>query len=300
MVKQLQVTRIQPGFAWWCHMRYTCFGAALASFTLTTRQSEKLAKRLSPSWLLGRFERLKVVLMGTGTPHTWIPGLVWQKQARRFSQFELQVGGLGFPIHFLCVSTALYHRGHTVSIFLLGEYGPSQFPFWTLGLSLTSRAEAMARHVSISESCWCHKLLLNPSNSIIELNGQSWVKRHEPNRLFRPQRSSSKRLQTWPPLPFYICPKWGGFWFVWKSDEWYFHWRQSPHEEIFSTWNPVFQLLFFDFLTLDVSWYASAQRAELRDSWTACARVEISKARSSLRTLKARVPCYQWTYTRTN
>ena len=49
--------------------------------------------------------------MGTKTPHTCIPGLVWQKQARRFSQFELKVGELRFPIHFVCVSAALYHRG---------------------------------------------------------------------------------------------------------------------------------------------------------------------------------------------
>ena len=32
--------------------------------------------------------------MGTNTPHTCIPGLIWQKQARRFSQFELKVGKL--------------------------------------------------------------------------------------------------------------------------------------------------------------------------------------------------------------
>ena len=49
--------------------------------------------------------------MGTNTPHTCIPGLVWRKKARRFSQFELKVGELGFPIHFVCVSAALYHRG---------------------------------------------------------------------------------------------------------------------------------------------------------------------------------------------
>ena len=45
---------------------------------------------------------------------------------------------------------------------------------------------------------------------------------------------------------------------------------------------PVFQVLFFDLRTLAVSWstwYASAQRAELHDSRTACARVENSKAR---------------------
>ena len=55
--------------------------------------------------------------MGTNTPHTCIPRLVWQKQARRFSQFELKVGELGFPIHFVCVSAALYHRGHAAAIF---------------------------------------------------------------------------------------------------------------------------------------------------------------------------------------
>ena len=49
--------------------------------------------------------------MGTNTPHTCIAGLVWQKQARRFSQFEFKVGELRFPIHFVCVSAALYHRG---------------------------------------------------------------------------------------------------------------------------------------------------------------------------------------------
>ena len=55
--------------------------------------------------------------MGTNTPHTCIPGLVWQKQARRFSQFELKVGEIGFPIHFVCVSAALYHWGHAAAIF---------------------------------------------------------------------------------------------------------------------------------------------------------------------------------------
>ena len=57
--------------------------------------------------------------MGTNTPHICIPGLVWQKQARRFSQFEFKVGKLRFPIHFVCVSAALYHRGYAVAIFPL-------------------------------------------------------------------------------------------------------------------------------------------------------------------------------------
>ena len=69
------------------------------------------AKVLPLLYPLGQFERTKTVLMGTNTPHTCIPGLVWQKQARRLSQFELKVGELRFPIHFVCVSAALYHRG---------------------------------------------------------------------------------------------------------------------------------------------------------------------------------------------
>ena len=75
--------------------------------------SEGIASVLSP-WSIWA---LKTVLMGTNTPHTCIPGLVWQKQARRFSQFELKVGELGFPIHFVCVSAALYNRGHAAAIF---------------------------------------------------------------------------------------------------------------------------------------------------------------------------------------
>ena len=75
------------------------------------------AKVLPLFYPLGRFERIKTVLMGTNKPHTCIPGLVWQKQARRFSQFELKVGELEFPIHFVCVSAALYHRGHAAAIF---------------------------------------------------------------------------------------------------------------------------------------------------------------------------------------
>ena len=51
--------------------------------------------------------------MGTNIPHTCIPGLVWRKQARRFSQFELKVGALGFPIHFVCVSAALERLGES-------------------------------------------------------------------------------------------------------------------------------------------------------------------------------------------
>ena len=65
--------------------------------------------------------------MGTNTPHTCIDGLTWQKKARRFSQFELKVGKLRFPIHFVCVSAALYHRG------VRGRHFPLRWiwPIWT-------------------------------------------------------------------------------------------------------------------------------------------------------------------------
>ena len=88
-----------------------CFRVVLASFTLTTMAVGNTSEGLPLFYPLGRFERIKTVLMGTITPHTCIPGLVWQKQARRFSQFEFKVGELRFPIHFVCVSAALYHRG---------------------------------------------------------------------------------------------------------------------------------------------------------------------------------------------
>ena len=63
-----------------------------------------------------------------------------------------------------------------------------------------------------------------------------------------------------------------------------FQWCKSPQEETFSTWKIIqsSKCFLFDFRTLAVSWstrYASAERAELRDSWTTCTRVETSKAR---------------------
>ena len=83
---------------------------------LGTPANSKVLPLFNP---LGRFECIKTVLMGTNTPHTCIPELVRQKQARRFSQFLLKVGELGFPIHFVCVSAQLYHRGHAAAIFFL-------------------------------------------------------------------------------------------------------------------------------------------------------------------------------------
>ena len=83
-----------------------------ASFTLTTMAVGNTSEGFALFFLLGRFERLKTVLMGTNTPHTFIPGLVWQKQARRFSQFELKVGELGFAIHF--VKAEPHHQFHYV------------------------------------------------------------------------------------------------------------------------------------------------------------------------------------------
>ena len=66
--------------------------------------------------------------MGTNTPHTCSPGLVWQKQARPFSQFELKVGKLRIPIHLVCVSAALYHRGYAAAISREVEHGSKKIP----------------------------------------------------------------------------------------------------------------------------------------------------------------------------
>ena len=158
-----------------------------------------------------------------------------------------------------------------------------EFLFWTLGLSLTARAEAMARHISIGESCRCHKLLLNPSNSLFEVDALSWVKRHEPNRLFRPQKlvgASSKsttknllKLFKMRRLLMRVEKRLMVLSLVREPIR-----RNIQHLKDY----PVFKVFFFVFRMLAVSWctrYACAQRAELCDSCTACARVETSKAR---------------------
>ena len=87
--------------------------------------------------------------MGTNTPHTCIPGLVWQKQARRFSQFELKVGELGFPIHFVCVSAALYHRG------VRGRHFPLRW-IWPIATKLLIEASfsTLARGLIHEISSW--------------------------------------------------------------------------------------------------------------------------------------------------
>ena len=128
---QVQATWIQTDLFWCCGTSFfyaysSPYALRLLCFALFPRLSPwqpwqlgTPAKVLPLFYPLGRLERLKTVLMGTNTPHTFIPGLVWQKQARRFSQFQLKVGELGFPIHFVCVSAALYHRGHAAAIFPL-------------------------------------------------------------------------------------------------------------------------------------------------------------------------------------
>ena len=80
--------------------------------------------------------------------HPWA-GLA--KTARRFSQFEFKVGELRFPIHFVCVSAALYHRGYAAAIFPLGEYGP----FTTESYYVIVIAPYGARQVVIAYSCVC-------------------------------------------------------------------------------------------------------------------------------------------------
>ena len=86
------------------------------------------AKVLPLFYLLGRFERIKTVLMGTNTPHTFIPGLVWQKRAHPFSQFELKVG-----VTRISLSLCMRYRGIIPQgargrhFFPLGKYGPLAF-----------------------------------------------------------------------------------------------------------------------------------------------------------------------------
>ena len=65
--------------------------------------------------------------MGTNTPHTCIPGLVWQEKARRFSQFELKVGDFPFTLYVLARHYTT--GGYAAAIFPLGEYGPLKFLF---------------------------------------------------------------------------------------------------------------------------------------------------------------------------
>ena len=107
--------------------------------------------------------------MGTNTPHTYITGLLWQKQARRFSQIELKVGDLGFPIHFVCVSVALYHWGHAAVIFPLGEYGP--FPpsvrkkkRFLIKYALSDVRPSVSKHLANrSKLCGCSRNTLEVS-----------------------------------------------------------------------------------------------------------------------------------------
>ena len=123
---------------------------------------------------------------------------------------------------------------------------------------------------------------LNPCNSFFDVEAP-WMKTHQPNRLFRPwklvEASSNSTTRN-----FLKSPKmWRLLMRVEKSLKVLSlvpepTWRNNQHLKDY----PVFKVFFFDFRTLAVSWatrYASAQRAELRDSCTACARVETSKAR---------------------
>ena len=100
---QVQATWIQTDLFWCCgtgfftlipaRIRYACFNCFALFPRLSPWQPWQFgtpAKVLPLFYPLGRFERLKTGLMGTNTPHTCIPGLVGQKQERRFSQFELE------------------------------------------------------------------------------------------------------------------------------------------------------------------------------------------------------------------
>ena len=83
-------------------LRLLCFALFPRLSPWQSWQLGSPAKVLPPFYPLGRFERIKTVLMGTNTPHTFIPGLVWQKRAHPFSQLELKVGVTRIS-HSLCM-----------------------------------------------------------------------------------------------------------------------------------------------------------------------------------------------------
>ena len=90
------------------------------------------AKVLPLFYPLGRYERIKTVLMGTNTPHTCILGLVWQKQARQISQFELKSANSDFPFTLYVLARHYTTGGTQPPFFPLGEYGPFLRPGFDL------------------------------------------------------------------------------------------------------------------------------------------------------------------------
>ena len=179
-----------------------------------------------------------------------------------------------------------------------------QFLFWTLGLSLTAHHAACRGHgqacldlAGVTNCCWIHPTLY-----------LKWMPRREwrdTNRIgLRPQKlvEASSNLTTINLLKL--------------PNMWRFLMRVEKRLMVLSlvpepTWRniqhlkdyPAFQVFFFDLRTLAVSWstrYASAQRAELRDSCTACARGETSKACVPRYEHQQRLLWYQRTSKRTN
>ena len=233
--------------------------------------------------------------MGTNIPHTCIPGLVWQKQARRFSQFELKVGELGFPIHFVCVSAALLPSGARGRHFIpLGEYGPFQFLFFN------TRTQSDCACRGHGQACLDRRVLL-VSQTVVESIQLFFCLKWRPSRewwdtsqihgLFRPQKlveaSSNSTTINLLKLPkmwrllIRVEKRLMVLSFVPESTR-----RNIQHLKDY----PVFKVFFFDFRTLAVSRstrYASAQRAAHCDSRTACG-IETSKRAYPATNLKKR------------
>ena len=120
------------------------------------------------------------------------------------------------------------------------------------------------------------------------------MKTHEPNRLFRPWKlveassnSTTRNLLKSPKMWRLLMRVEKSLMVLSLVPE--PTWRNIQHLKDY----PVFKVFFLDFRTLAVSWatrYASAQRAELRDSCTACARVETSKARVPRKSARTVIP----------
>ena len=172
-----------------------------------------------------------------------------------------------------------------ISSFGLDPRRSSNFSFWfehsdSVWLRVPRPWPGMPRSANLAGAtncCW-----IQPTLYLKWRPRREW---RDTNRMgFFDHRSLSKRLQTWLPLRLKLPQMWRHLMRVEKRlmvlslvpepTR-----RNIQHLKDLSL--SCLQSVFFDFRTLAVSWstrYASAQRAELRDSCTACARVETSKA----------------------
>ena len=72
--------------------------------------------------------------MGNNTPHTCIPGLVWQKKHVDFHNLSSKSANSDFPFTLYALARHYTTGGYATAIFPLGEYGPFGFvcQWWLL------------------------------------------------------------------------------------------------------------------------------------------------------------------------